>query len=845
MEKRFALFLVLSALILFAHLTLQSFLKPPQQDGQDVADVEQPADAPDEAGAKPKPKQKPAEADSGDSEQTTGEATEAEGPDEEGPDEEAATPEADGQRPDIPNRRVTLGSMAPGSPYRLLPTFNSRGAAIERIELVQRTSSGRFRFVDLDDKSGYLGNLALSDESKGGCRVNVVAPGTPAASAQADRSGVPAGLKMGDIIQQIDDQTIQTADDAQQYLATRKPGQTVNIQVLRPSETAKPLVESFSVVLSERPLSVAGPEVNPDSLLGLQDQLSFLFSLERIGGKSVPRGEVEIPKLPSLRTDNWEVRELADTGTGPAVEFRFRLKEADLKKIGVGGALEVVKRYRLTPTQADQINDNAAPSYHLTMDLELHNVGSEEQQIAFRLDGPTGLPKEGWWYSNKIHSRFMKAAGIRDVLWSTPTGGRGLIGATKIYKDIKEAEENGQAPSITLFSDTSPQTVNYIGVDTPYFAVVLQPEEGSSLQFEKALAIAAGDVGTKKKSKPKTTNSTFRLISEPQTLAPGGAPYTQRFTIFAGPKQPTLLADYGLDRVIEYGWFRPIAKILASVLHFFERLPFVNYGLAIILLTVLVRSCMIPLSRKATKNAQMMQELAPEMKRISEKYKNDMEKRAAAQKELFSKNSYNPFGGCLLMLIQLPIFIGLYRSLSTDVELRQAPLIPGLSWCSNLAGPDMLWYWKPHLPAFFADETGWLGPYFNILPIITILLFLVQQKMFMPPATDDQTRMQQKMMKFMMLFMGVLFFRVPSGLCVYFIASSLWGVAERKLLPQVGKKKGGGGDLNPPGKKPDGGGKGPSATKKIALLADKLSNKLGADANVRTARSKRKGRKGR
>jgi YidC/Oxa1 family membrane protein insertase len=554
---------------------------------------------------------------------------------------------------------------------------------------------------------------------------------------------------------------------------------------------------------------------------------------------------LEIADLPSLRTGNWEVLELPDTGAGPAVEFRFRLDEADLKKIGAGGALEIVKRYRLTPLQADQIGDNAAPAYNLTMDLELHNVGPEEQQIAFCLDGPTGLPTEGWWYSNKIHPRFMKAAGARDVVWSTPSGGRGLIGATVIYKDTKEAEEKGQSPSITLFSDTTPQSVDYIGVDTPYFAVVLQPEEGSSLRFEKALAIAAGDVGTKKKSKPKTTNSTFRLISEPLSLAPGDPPYTQHFTVFSGPKQPALLANYGLDRVIEYGWFRWIAQILASVLHFFERLPFVNYGLAIIMLTVLVRSCMIPLSRKATKNAQMMQELAPEMKRISEKYKNDMEKRAAAQRELFSKNSYNPFGGCLLMLIQLPIFIGLYRALSTDVELRQAPLIPGLSWCSNLAGPDMLWYWKPYLPAFFADETGWLGPYFNILPIITIILFLVQQKMFMPPATDDQTRMQQQMMKFMMLFMGVLFFRVPSGLCVYFIASSLWGVAERKLLPQVGKKKGGGEDTAPVGKKPDASPPSSSPTKKIASFAEKLSNKLGADANVRTARSNRKPKKGR
>jgi YidC/Oxa1 family membrane protein insertase len=333
------------------------------------------------------------------------------------------------------------------------------------------------------------------------------------------------------------------------------------------------------------------------------------------------------------------------------------------------------------------------------------------------------------------------------------------------------------------------------------------------------------------------------MISEPRMIAAGGS-HTERFTVFSGPKQPKLLEHYGLERCIEYGIFRPIARILAWVLHFFENLPLVNYGMAIIMLTVLVRSCMIPLSRKATKNAQMMQELAPEMKRISEKYKNDMEKRAAAQKELFAKNNYNPFGGCLLMLVQLPIFIGLYRALSVDVELRQAPLISGIQWCSNLAGPDMIWYWKPYLWARLADETGWLGPYLNVLPLFTIALFLLQQKMFMPPATDDQTRMQQKMMKFMMLFMGVLFFRVPSGLCIYFIASSLWGLAERKLLPPVGKKKSGGGSSDVAGgKKPDSGGSGTSPAKKLASFAEQLSNKLGADANVRTAKSKRRPRK--
>jgi YidC/Oxa1 family membrane protein insertase len=156
--------------------------------------------------------------------------------------------------------------------------------------------------------------------------------------------------------------------------------------------------------------------------------------------------------------------------------------------------------------------------------------------------------------------------------------------------------------------------------------------------------------------------------------------------------------------------------------------------------------------------------------------------------ELFRKHNYNPLAGCLPVFLQLPIFVGLYRSLMVDVELRDAPLIThAVQWCSNLAAPDMLYNWSWLMPETVNAGQGifGLGPYFNILPIFTIVLFLWQQKMFMPPPTDEQTALQQKMMQYMMIFMGFMFFKVASGLCLYFIASSLWGIAERKLLPKT------------------------------------------------------------
>ena len=87
------------------------------------------------------------------------------------------------------------------------------------------------------------------------------------------------------------------------------------------------------------------------------------------------------------------------------------------------------------------------------------------------------------------------------------------------------------------------------------------------------------------------------------------------------------------------------------------------------------------------------------------------------------------------------------------------------------------------MPDFIAGRgTGWFGPYFNILPLVTVALFLVQQKMLMPKPTDEQTRITQNMMQIMTIFMGVLFFKVPSGLCIYFITSSIWSLVERKLV---------------------------------------------------------------
>ena len=289
-------------------------------------------------------------------------------------------------------------------------------------------------------------------------------------------------------------------------------------------------------------------------------------------------------------------------------------------------------------------------------------------------------------------------------------------------------------------------------------------------------------------------NVTCRLISKPITLAAGES-FSHSYEIFAGPKRPELLAQYnpndskvyGLNNLLTYGWFSTVSRLMLWILHMFYGLVG-NYGIAIIMLTMLVRGCMVPLSLKQAQSMARMQELRPEMDKIKEKYKNDMQKQSQATQELYRKHNINPLAGCLPLFIQMPIFLGLYRALMVDVELRQAPLLgDAIRWCSNLAAPDMLFDWSGFMPSFVNDAEAFLvglGPYLNILPLVTAGLFLLQQKLFMPEPANEQAAMQQKIMKYMMLVMGLMFFKVASGLCIYFIASSLWAIIERKLVPK-------------------------------------------------------------
>jgi YidC/Oxa1 family membrane protein insertase len=690
-------------------------------------------------------------------------------------------------RPGRPRKRVWIGSLDKSSSYNMAVLFDSQGAAVELVELA--------RYSDVADLSGYFGDLALADNPGGGVIVNAVAPGSPASSAKPDDPSLSAGLKAGDVITGIGKLTVASQADFEGYFNRHvHPSEQVSVTVQR-AGVAKPIV--FTATLVRRPLAVVRPEnhrfkTDAGELLQLDyDPLSLLLTLESVGSRSVRSGAKEIGGLPSLLHGNWDL----DASGEDFAQFSYTLDEAAMQAIGRQGSLKIVKRYTLAKIPDDSVNAQESKSYHLTLHVEIQNLGKEQESVAYRLGGPTGLPLEGWWYSTKLHPWMFHGAGARDVVYKqmigTQPGRHRLRGNPEIVSEAKKFIQKDEPPLLPLLEGDEAAGLEYIGVDAQFFAAAIEPQavaDGEPIKFRRAEALPVQDVMVIPKKRLRTTNVSVQLVSDVARIDPG-KPLVHEYQVFFGPKDPEVLQLYDMEQWIELGWpiFAYPSRWLQGILNILYSLTH-NYGIAIILLTVIVRSCMVPLSLRQAKSAAMMQQLAPEIQKIKDKYPDDAMKQHTEVQALYKQHNFNPFGGCLLVFIQLPIFIGLYRCLAVDIDLRDASLFPGWAWASNLAGPDKLFFWR-EWPFFswdvISDEAnGWFGPYFNVFPLITVTLFLIQQKLFTPPATDEQTKMQQQMMTMMTVFMGIAFYKVPAGLCLYFITSSLWGICERKLLPK-------------------------------------------------------------
>ncbi len=239
------------------------------------------------------------------------------------------------------------------------------------------------------------------------------------------------------------------------------------------------------------------------------------------------------------------------------------------------------------------------------------------------------------------------------------------------------------------------------------------------------------------------------------------------FKIFMGPKSLSLLKSYNnkLDKAINFGWFDFLAKPCLWFMNFIYRfIP--NYGIAIIILTIVSRALFWPLATKSYKSMGGMRKIQPLMQEIREKYKDDKTRMNQEMMALYKTYKINPMGGCLPMLIQMPVFFALYRMLYQAVELRHAPF---MGWINDLSAPDRLFEFSFKIP--------FMDPPYGI-PVLTIVMgasMLLQQKMTPTPGDPAQA----KMMMLMPVIFTFIFINFSSGLVLYWLVSNIFSMAQQ------------------------------------------------------------------
>ena len=399
-----------------------------------------------------------------------------------------------------------------------------------------------------------------------------------------------------------------------------------------------------------------------------------------------------------------------------------------------------------------------AGDYHLGLSVKLEHIGKskEGKGIRYQLAGARGRTIEGLWYTTTFRNALVGGMSNRDTFWRDYQDSRMIgihAGGDPVLRGeggrIVYAAANVQYFSSAIAVDDQQEKRDFV-------AYVRATEENSPPPNELSLADFA-----------------MRVVSQPVEFKSDETAVEHKYLLYHGPVKVKLLGDsfeegpavstdlinryvdkLHLDTLTDYhmqgggpfvwisehitnpmGWTYLLISctnmmhIVLDWLHKF--IP--SYGLCIIVLTFMVRGCLYPISRRQALSSRNMQEkmklLGPEMKVLKEKHKNDFRAFSQAQQELYRKHNVNPFAGmagCLPLLAQMPIFMGLYYSLQESIHFRLAPFL----WIKNLAAPDMLVWWGEKIPWISGSATAACStwPYFNILPVLAACLMLVSRR---------------------------------------------------------------------------------------------------------------------
>ncbi len=361
------------------------------------------------------------------------------------------------------------------------------------------------------------------------------------------------------------------------------------------------------------------------------------------------------------------------------------------------------------------------------------NRGSYVIEVAYQINNGSASAITPSAYYQIVHDSKSKQG---SALMPTFTGGAYYTEADK-FKKINFADIENDELSVTTKD-------GWIGVIEHYFASAWIPQAG--VQRELTTKKLAEDIVA------------VRAVMPAVNIAAGTSTEIQA-RLFAGPQtQADLMAAApGLEYAVDYGWLTVVAKPLFWVLSTLYGLVN-NWGVAIILLTVLIKAAFYPLSAASYKSMAQMRELAPRLQSMKEKFGDDKQKMQQAMMEMYRTEKINPMGGCLPILIQIPVFIALYWVLLGSVELRHAPFF---GWIQDLSAPDTLFGTLP-----------WINMPIGLLPILMGATMIIQTHL--NPAPTDP--IQAKVMKIMPVVFSIFFFFFPAGLVLYWLVNNILSI---------------------------------------------------------------------
>ena len=327
-----------------------------------------------------------------------------------------------------------------------------------------------------------------------------------------------------------------------------------------------------------------------------------------------------------------------------------------------------------------------------------------------------------------------------------------------VYYFNSYALQGGELESLKVGSGDSEETTlngitDWAAIRTKYFAVAIIPENKKSIS-----SVTLSGVG----DTTETYGASF--VFDPIEK--------QAFKLYVGPLEYDRVRSLGvsLESIMDFGWsfIRPISKgVLFALKKMHGFIP--NYGYVLIVFAFIIKILVYPLTKKSYQSMSAMQAVAPEVNALKEKYKSNPTKLNQATMELYKKKGVNPLGGCLPMLLQMPLLFALFQVFRTTIELRSEPFI---WWITDLSSPDAVFYLPFKIPLY--------GSHVAILPILMVVSMFIQQRMMSGPAQQPQ---QKTMQYFMTGFFFLMFNGFPSGLNLYYTLFNVLTIAQQKLIP--------------------------------------------------------------